>query len=95
MTSDRALERRRVVYRGRVQGVGFRATAADIAGEHPVTGFVRNQADGSVELEAQGAKDDVERFLSAVVERFIHHIRDVEHAPAALVAGEATFEIRF
>ena len=32
---------RRVVYSGRVQGVGFRARAAELAGGFPVTGWVK------------------------------------------------------
>ena len=47
-------ERRRVVYTGRVHGVGFRFTARRIAGKVPVTGYVRNLPDGRVELLAEG-----------------------------------------
>ena len=39
---------------GRVQGVAFRASTVDEARERGLTGWVRNRADGSVELEAQG-----------------------------------------
>lgn len=40
-------------YQGRVQGVGFRATTRDLARGLPLTGFVRNEPDGSVRLELQ------------------------------------------
>ena len=49
--SDDASRRRlrcRVIYRGRVQGVGFRYTSASIARRFPVTGYVRNLPDGTV-----------------------------------------------
>ncbi|MFG0329639.1 MAG: acylphosphatase [Phycisphaerales bacterium] len=52
-----------VVYEGRVQGVGFRATTRFIAGRHPVTGWVRNEPDGSVRLVAEGEAAAVEAFL--------------------------------
>ena len=64
----------RVVYTGRVQGVGFRYTAVQIAARYPVTGFVRNLPDGRVELLAEGARPDVEGVLAAVRSRFAGHI---------------------
>jgi acylphosphatase len=57
---------RLVHYRGRVQGVGFRATAASLASRYPVAGWVRNLPDGRVQILAEGAADAVESFLEAV-----------------------------
>jgi acylphosphatase len=57
---------RRVHYSGRVQGVGFRATACQIARQFAVTGWVRNLSDDRVELWAEGAEAEVERFLRAI-----------------------------
>ena len=45
-----------VYYSGRVQGVGFRFTAAGIARSHGVSGFVSNLSDGRVELTLEGEK---------------------------------------
>lgn len=53
-------------YTGRVQGVGFRATARSLAQQTPVTGLVRNEPDGTVWLEAQGEPADVESLLAAI-----------------------------
>lgn len=55
-----------VYYSGTVQGVGFRATAASIARRHSVRGWVRNLADGRVELLAEGSADAVEAFLADI-----------------------------
>lgn len=55
--------RRRVIVRGRVQGVFFRgATArrAELSGAH---GWVRNRPDGSVEAVFEGAPEAVEEML--------------------------------
>jgi acylphosphatase len=47
-----------------VQGVGFRATARAIARGYPISGWVRNEADGSVLMEAQGEADHLDGFLN-------------------------------
>lgn len=49
--------------KGRVQGVFFRASAKDRADELEVIGFVRNEPDGSVYIEAQAEEDLLEDFL--------------------------------
>ena len=58
------MERRGITFKGRVQGVGFRATAADSARRFDVTGWVRNQVDGSVRVEVQGEHSAVDAFLA-------------------------------
>ena len=46
---------RHILFRGHVQGVGFRYTARQLASRYDVTGFVRNLTDGRVELLVDGA----------------------------------------
>lgn len=50
--------------RGRVQGVMFRAEAADTARALGITGYARNRADGSVEIVAEGRRNDLEAFIA-------------------------------
>lgn len=69
-----AMVRKRVFYAGRVQGVGFRWTAHGIARGYPVAGFVRNLADGRVELVAEGEETAVASFLRAIAERMAHYV---------------------
>jgi acylphosphatase len=57
---------RRVEYSGRVQGVGFRYTVQRLAQGYAVNGFVKNLADGRVEIFVEGELVEVERFLAAV-----------------------------
>ena len=56
--------RRRVVVRGQVQGVWFRGTAEREAYAHRVSGFARNQRDGSVLLELEGEAADVDAVVA-------------------------------
>jgi acylphosphatase len=56
--------RRRVVVRGEVQGVWFRASAEREAVARRVSGFARNQRDGSVLLELEGDAVDVDAVVA-------------------------------
>jgi len=84
----------RVIVRGRVQGVAFRAYTADEARRAGVTGWVRNCPDGSVEAAFEGARGAVDGLL-AFVRRGPRAARvegvDVFEEP---VAGDQRFEIR-
>jgi acylphosphatase len=62
-----------VLYSGQVQGVGFRYTVRSVANGFEVTGTVRNLPDGTVELIAEGAKDELEGFRQAIRESGLDH----------------------
>ncbi len=87
--------RRRVIFHGRVQGVCFRATARDLARGFAVTGFVRNLADGTVELQAQGDPGEIDRFCAAIHDAFTGFITHADSDAIPPVPGEERFEIRF
>ncbi|MBI3516650.1 MAG: acylphosphatase [Proteobacteria bacterium] len=55
----------RLIIRGRVQAVGYRAWALDQATRLGLAGWVRNRADGTVEAVATGDDAAVERFIAA------------------------------
>ncbi len=58
----------KIIYEGRVQGVGFRWAIRKMAQGYDVTGEVRNLPDGRVELCASGESSEVEAFLQEVRE---------------------------
>jgi len=58
--------RKRVYYSGHVQGVGFRVTTLHIARRYRITGFVRNLADGRVELVAEGAPGVLDQLTAEI-----------------------------
>jgi acylphosphatase len=60
--------RRRIIVRGRVQGVGFRWFAREHARMLRLSGWVKNRPDGMVELEVEGPQERVEEFLRHVAE---------------------------
>ena len=67
---------RRLVIRGRVQGVWFRESMRLEAERLGITGWVRNRLDGGVEAVVQGSRDAVE-----AIERWAH--RGPDHAEVA------------
>jgi acylphosphatase len=56
--------RRRVLIRGKVQGVFFRDTTRRQAESRGVAGWVDNRSDGSVEALFEGDQDDVEAMIA-------------------------------
>ena len=58
--------RRHIIFYGRVQGVGFRYRAKYAAEMYGVTGWVRNLDDGSVEMEAEGSEESIDKMILAV-----------------------------
>ena len=59
----RDMVRKQIRFRGKVQGVGFRYHAKNAASSLGLTGWVRNESDGSVYMEVQGEDVLVERLL--------------------------------
>ena len=55
-----------VFYEGHVQGVGFRYSVRQLAKGFEITGWVRNLADGRVELQASGESKEVDAFLKGI-----------------------------
>lgn len=87
--------RQRVIFSGRVQGVGFRATSCDVAEGFAVTGFVRNVPDGTVLLEVQGHPETaVGPFLEALRIRMGRLISGERVSSVIVTEGECGFEIR-
>jgi arylsulfatase A-like enzyme len=82
-----------VHYSGKVQGVGFRATVEGIAHEYPVSGWVKNLADGRVQLLAEGPEYAVEMFLKAVSERWKDNITKTETADQAVTNKFKSFAV--
>lgn len=55
--------RERFVFTGRVQGVGFRYKVSRLAHHYKVTGWIRNNANGSVEAQLQGREEALDQIV--------------------------------
>ncbi|MBK9126882.1 MAG: acylphosphatase [Phycisphaerales bacterium] len=94
-TGDAGRVRVRVVYSGRVQGVGFRASAVELSRRSAVVGFVRNLPDGTVELEAEGTERHVEDFLAAVQRQMGGFIGRSTRTDVTPLGEERRFEVKY
>lgn len=79
---------------GRVQGIGFRATAKSLANEFGVKGWVRNEADGSVKLTAEAPRETLDQYLDALRDRLSDFITREDITEAQERGDYAGFEIR-
>jgi len=83
-----------VFYSGRVQGVGFRYSARQIASGYEVTGWVKNLEDGRVELQVMGEGDEVEAFLAEILDSNLGSlIKEHEEKVIPLLTGVRGFSI--
>lgn len=85
---------RRLIYHGRVQGVGFRATTASLARGFAVEGYVRNQSDGTVELAVQGDPGEVEKFLASIAGHFSANISTITECSTTQPISTKGFVVR-
>ncbi len=91
---DPGRERRTIHFRGRVQGVGFRYTAARIAEQFEVTGYVENLPDGRVLLVAEGQASEIDRFIDQLREKMSSHVKDVNSTISPATGEFPHFHIR-
>jgi acylphosphatase len=85
-----------VLYEGNVQGVGFRWSVRDAANGFDVTGWVRNLANGRVELQVTGDEDEVRAFLDRISQGELHSLirKQTENKLDKPVTARG-FEIRY
>jgi|SRR2546423_8060003 acylphosphatase len=93
-SSEKVSEARRFVVRGRVQGVGFRWFVEREAHMLGIAGWVRNNHDGSVEVLAQGSREQLSGLHSRLREGpRAARVDKVEVSEARPVAGLSSFRI--
>lgn len=88
--------RKHIRFYGRVQGVNFRYTSSNIARKLGLTGWVRNEYDGSVEMEAQGTSELINKLIDTMknVSQYIV-IDNIEQKVIPVVKDEKEFIITY
>lgn len=85
--------RYKMIFTGRVQGVGFRYKARYVADHYGLTGYVRNEYDGSVLVEVQGTELDIQMFLQNLYQDRYIDIDNLEKREIPVIEKENAFYI--
>ncbi len=86
--------RAHLIFKGYVQGVGFRYRAYHTATMYGLTGWVKNEWDGSVTVEVQGKRDAIDMFIEKVREGRYIDVLDMSIATIPL-KEESSFQIKY
>ncbi len=87
--------REHFLFTGRVQCVGFRFRAGNLATHYGVTGWIRNNDDGSVEAEMQGREEELDKIIQALQQDDYIRIDWMERDRMELEPGERKFSVRY
>lgn len=93
-SNERKIIRKHFFFKGRVQGVGFRYRAQNAASLYSVTGWVKNLYDGSVEMEAQGLEEDIDKVIQSLQNSRYIVIDDMYVANRQADPHETSFRIK-
>ena len=84
-----------ICFYGRVQGVGFRYKLRYLAEKYSVTGWARNEYDGSVSTELQGLEEDIDKILQALYNDRYIEIDDIRKRSLLVDEEERGFGVRY
>ena len=83
--------RKRIVFSGQVQGVGFRWRASQAARLYDCTGWCRNDWNGSVTMEIQGEEDAIDQVIRSIEAGKYIWIQNMDVTPLYPEPGERGF----
>jgi len=84
-----------VIYKGRVQGIGFRFTVERVALNFGVVGWVKNLSSSDVEVVAQAEEETIKNFLETVRGYFLRYIVDEQISTTRATDSFTDFQIKF
>jgi len=85
--------KKKFIFQGKVQGVGFRYAAKMLAEKHNLVGWVKNNDDGSVTLVVKGLENNIQSSIDCLKDYFNNNIKSVEES-IEKDNGLIDFEIR-
>ncbi len=94
-TNERYIIRIAARFYGDVQGVGFRYTARHAAGALGLTGWVRNEYDGSVSTEIQGDRETIDEWLRMIRSGRYIDITHIDWDEIETVPEERSFRVDY
>lgn len=87
------MKRYRILFKGRVQGVGFRFTAKMIADRLNLTGSVKNLYNYDVESYVQGEVENIKRFIYELENQRFIRIESIDKTEVDIIEDENSFDI--
>ena len=91
---DTKIIRKKIIVYGSVLGVGFRYRARHAADAFGVTGWVRNEADGSVAMELQGTEAQIDQMFQSIERGTYVRIENMDAKTIPVEEAEYSFKIR-
>lgn len=86
--------RKHIVFYGKVQGVGFRYTARHLARSLGLTGWVKNEWDGTVTMEVQGRETLINELLKGLNRNTFINIEWIDSEEIPIAEIENCFSVR-
>ena len=90
-----AIKRKRIIFSGRVQGVGFRYRASYAADSLGLTGWVKNEWDETVSMEVQGGEELIDKLVERMYKERYIRIEGISVMNMPLLEGEKKFSIKY
>lgn len=87
--------RQEIQFTGYVQGVGFRYRTSHLAQRYGVTGWVRNEYDGSVCAELQGLPEEIDQIIQQLQQDRYIDITGIQRRNLPVEEQERSFQVRY
>ncbi len=87
--------REHIRFTGYVQGVGFRYRLSHLAQRYGVTGWVRNEYDGSVSAELQGLSEEIDQIIQQLQQDRYIEIQGMDRRKIPMEETEYSFQVRY
>lgn len=80
--------RKKMTFYGKVQGVGFRYTAKQLARSLGLAGWVKNEYDGTVVMEVQGREAMIHKLMEGLNRNMFIHIEWIDSKDIPIESGD-------